>query len=641
MSILETIARGVQPNQGPFDAYASGAKSRYMLDEIGRQETKRSALESLAPLAASGDRKALGQLAAVDPEAARSIAGTLKTLGDAEREGVKQFYDLAGRALVAADTPEKFDAVMKNLSGVIPQAKNYVGQFGQRDSLINMARSVKETLDSGVAFAGGGISPIPGAIEAGAAKIGAETAAKEANSYQSFAPGNVVIPPQGSFLAGMVGRGASMGSASPTIMAESGGRLDARNPNSSATGPGQFINGTWLEVVKKFAPEVAQGRSDEEILALRTDPKIGPALNERMVNAYGEANTRFLNENGVENVGAGERYLAHFAGPAGALSVLQADPNTPVSSILSPEAVQANPFLRNMTAGGLRNWSNAKMARDGGRAPSGAQPQRVQVADASGGLPAGAFVVPDPKLANGPKRGLTPVYGKDANGNDVIIQLSEDGTATQTPLPNGVTLSNGAQRVDLGTEIGLLDRNGTLIGRIPKDIAGEEVQKARGKAQGQREADAPATARQADLMLSAIDGVLNHPGREFGTGKSARFNIMPGTDGYDFQKRLDQLGGMAFLQAFESLKGGGQITEVEGKKATEAIARLDPMQSEEGFVKALQELRSIVEAARNRSQQQAGPQATSQPQAQPAAPAALATPAGGTPPLPPGFSILE
>ncbi len=41
----------------------------------------------------------------------------------------------------------------------------------------------------------------------------------------------------------------------------------------------------------------------------------------------------------------------------------------------------------------------------------------------------------------------------------------------------------------------------------------------------------------------------------------------------DFNAMLDQVQGGAFLQAFESLKGGGQITQIEGEKATQAIVR--------------------------------------------------------------------
>lgn len=57
---------------------------------------------------------------------------------------------------------------------------------------------------------------------------------------------------------------------------------------------------------------------------------------------------------------------------------------------------------------------------------------------------------------------------------------------------------------------------------------------------------------------------------------------------------MDQINGQAFLQAFNALKGGGAITEIEGQKATEAIARLNTAQSYEDYKAALDELRGVV-----------------------------------------------
>lgn len=64
---------------------------------------------------------------------------------------------------------------------------------------------------------------------------------------------------------------------------------------------------------------------------------------------------------------------------------------------------------------------------------------------------------------------------------------------------------------------------------------------------------------------------------------------------------LDKIKGGVFLNAFESLKGGGQITELEGKKAEEAGARLLTTQSPEDFRAALAELRFYTDVARRRS----------------------------------------
>ena len=206
--------------------------------------------------------------------------------------------------------------------------------------------------------------------------------------------------------------------------------------------------------------------------------------------------------------------------------------------------------------------------------------------------------------------GLSPVYGTDENGNPVILQLNKAGQATQTALPEGVDLSTGIERVDLGTSWGLMDkRSGNYVGSLPKDLAGAEREKAVGKGQGEAVVGLPGAIQEADQAVALIDQLIAHPGRATGTGLSSRIdprNYTPGTDAYDFAVMNRQLAGKAFLQAFESLKGGGQITETEGKKATEAIARLDTAQSDEEYVAALNELKAIAERGKQRAMQRAG-----------------------------------
>jgi hypothetical protein len=153
-----------------------------------------------------------------------------------------------------------------------------------------------------------------------------------------------------------------MGLIDSIIGAESGGDPNARNPNSSASGAGQFIDSTWLDVLKNARPDLAQGKSDADLLALKSDPQ----LSAQMTAAYADQNGAILSKAGLP-VTPGTTYLAHFAGPQGAVSVLSADPSAPVSSVLTPGAVKANPFLQGMSVGDLRAWADRKM---GGAAPA-------------------------------------------------------------------------------------------------------------------------------------------------------------------------------------------------------------------------------------------------------------------------------
>jgi hypothetical protein len=139
------------------------------------------------------------------------------------------------------------------------------------------------------------------------------------------------------------------------------------------------------------------------------------------------------------------------------------------------------------------------------------------------------------------------------------------------------------------------------------------------------------TLETASYMDDLLEKAKTHPGRQYATGKSSILPKVPGTAPADFQVLLDQIGGQQFLQAFETLKGGGQITEVEGRKATEAMARMNPRQSEEAFLQGVSEFQNIVRAAKERAGAKIQPaESPSTPAAQSAAPRQRKTVAGTT-----------
>jgi len=189
------------------------------------------------------------------------------------------------------------------------------------------------------------------------------------------------------------------------VKAESGGRANARNPNSSATGLGQFIESTWLRLFKENFPDTAKNMTKAEILAYRNNADASRAL----IEAYARENAGLLQKAGV-SVNEAALHLAHFLGPQGAISVLKAAPNTPVSSLLSPVAIRANPSILGggATAGSVLAYAQNRAgmsgagpwgaelgginsATDAMRAYNEEQQRAAQLAQEVGSTLAGAF----------------------------------------------------------------------------------------------------------------------------------------------------------------------------------------------------------------------------------------------------------
>ena len=139
------------------------------------------------------------------------------------------------------------------------------------------------------------------------------------------------------------------------MMAESGGRLDARNPRSTAVGPYQFIERTWLDLARRIFATETQAMTPVQILALRTDL----AFSRKGAETFTKDNAAVLKANGLEATFPRLR-LAFLLGPQGAVRVLQAPPETRVTALLGPAVANANPFMFGLTAEGLI----ARAARD-------------------------------------------------------------------------------------------------------------------------------------------------------------------------------------------------------------------------------------------------------------------------------------
>lgn len=189
----------------------------------------------------------------------------------------------------------------------------------------------------------------------------------------------------------------------------------------------------------------------------------------------------------------------------------------------------------------------------------------------------------DPNAA--PETGLQPQMMRDENGNTIYVQATKDGRLIRSQVPEGF------QPYD------------------PYSKAFETgAGSAAGKAQGEAAANLPTDLATADQAITELDELIAHPGLSTIAGSFDQYRPAwtMGAKGKDALARFNQAKGRAFLQAFGMLKGGGQITEIEGIKAEQAMARMDRAQSEPEFIQALKDFRDAVASGREKLIQRAG-----------------------------------
>lgn len=200
-----------------------------------------------------------------------------------------------------------------------------------------------------------------------------------------------------------------------------------------------------------------------------------------------------------------------------------------------------------------------------------------QAAPATGGIPAaGVSAAPPVAETMLPATGAPePVTGLDALSNEELRQRAQAAAASG---------NDAAAR--------------TLMAEAERRAAAAETQKTTASEVG-----------DIDYRVNIIDQVLDSPNLAGVVGRieggvdpdSASGAALFNEGEQEVLALLEQIGGANFLQAFESLKGGGQITEIEGAKAEAAISRIgNRRMGVEGMTRALEELRQIYANARAR-----------------------------------------
>lgn len=131
-------------------------------------------------------------------------------------------------------------------------------------------------------------------------------------------------------------------------------------------------------------------------------------------------------------------------------------------------------------------------------------------------------------------------------------------------------------------------------------------EKAIAEKTGQQIIGLPVIEQNTAYAKKLISDLVKHPGLSSATGMNSYLPVVRGTDRADFEGRKNQINGIAFLQAFSTLRGGGQISNTEGDKATAAIIRLNtPGLKQKDFIAAANELDNILNVGLKRARSEA------------------------------------
>ena len=207
---------------------------------------------------------------------------------------------------------------------------------------------------------------------------------------------------------------------------------------------------------------------------------------------------------------------------------------------------------------------------------------------------------------------LEQIMAGMASGQPFSVAVPPAGAPTMTrPTASGPSAAEMDRRanatLDSQTYGGGQATNATRAAAAAEAAAAKVRAEELARREAQQINDAPGAVRDAEMMIENIDAVLQHPDLETVTGFSGLADprnwpgINRGFGTSDVMARIEQLQGASFLEAFEKLKGGGAITETEGKKATQAQARLTTAQNDEAFRTALEDLRDAIAPALERA----------------------------------------
>lgn len=208
--------------------------------------------------------------------------------------------------------------------------------------------------------------------------------------------------------------------------------------------------------------------------------------------------------------------------------------------------------------------------------------------------------------------GAYGTVAKEARENDNAPVAAQQAAAnladTQSKTAARDTeLGYKAQELDIKRDDTKIKALTAQLGKETNELRKQEIQSKLDDAKASREqkqtdkvAKYQGISAKVDDALDSIARIRVAPGLKGNFGVRGSIPNIPGTDVADAAAQIENLKGKAFMSAYEALKGGGPITDIEGTKGTDAMASLSKSQSVESFLKNLDVMEKILKDNKER-----------------------------------------
>ena len=191
-----------------------------------------------------------------------------------------------------------------------------------------------------------------------------------------------------------------------------------------------------------------------------------------------------------------------------------------------------------------------------------------------------------------------PVLDKDGNLVRKMKQQLVNIAGVPTLVDVNSPTDGGRSLTDIGTVAG-------NEGKVANERA---IATVTGTAQGEAMVNLDGAREAANSFSSLLDQLHDHVGLSdvVGTQFGSIYAMKAGSNAADFNAFKEQVTGKLFLQARESLKGAGSVTDFEGIKGEQAMGRLQASQSVPAFKQAVRDIQDMIQKDLKKIESKAG-----------------------------------